>query len=432
MDDKMEILLLMNDLLHPAPPNLMDNEDQDELKNRFEQMLCDAPCEGVCFKPVGYDNHDASWPEFDCANTPDWIGQRWEGYGYPPPNQQAWDERAPRQYNGLDFMALYNTYMLNFPEEQTPYYNPDRPEPTSDGHLLGEDKIEGPSTLCPGQSGSYLLKSTYPNSPILQSILWESSSNINLSSKTSNPTNATMINAQTTSHIGVSFQEFISRQQHENGIPQFSGPALVMVEDKCDFSYRQPILTQTPNYNIDLYIDECTWNYQANVFGSPIYDGITFDWTATDNITGYTINHNGPYFDFFRVMPIGLGDIGTVTITLVIHSSCGNITKTVTAPYQTCNDPWEHRQIIINPNPTNNQVSIYIIKNQSQDFITTDPNGVRIQIYPTNGGSTSLLDSYLYNNGQYFNVSSLPNGVYQVRASAADLTPIQANLSIIH
>lgn len=444
IDNKKEIFLLMNDLFHPSEPNIMDDEAREELKATFEQMLCEAPCEGVCFKPVGYDNQDASWPEFDCANTPDWIGQRWEGYGYPPPNQEAWDARAARQYNGLDFMALYNTYMLNFPEEQTPYYNPDRPEPTTSGHLLGENQIEGPSTLCPGQSGNYKVLKTYSYASI-NSLLWSSSNNITFSSTTSNPTTATLTTALTPSFIEAKFNQNRRADQYYNGnvrqtegyyladpFLQYVPPQNVTISDICDFSYQKPIVTETPNYDIDLIIDECTWNYQANVFGSPIYDGITFYWTATDNLTGYSINYNGPYFDFFRVMPIGLGEIGTVTITLVIHSSCGNITKTVTAPYQTCNDPWEHRQIIINPNPTNNQVSIYIIKNQSQDFITTDPNGVRIQIYPANGGSTTLLDSYLYNNGQYFNVSSLPNGVYQVRASAADLTPIQANLSIIH
>ena len=38
-----------------------------------------------------------------------------------------------------------------------------------------------------------------------------------------------------------------------------------------------------------------------------------------------------------------------------------------------------------------------------------------------------MLDSYLYNNGQYFNVGTLPNGIYQVRATASDLTPIQTH-----
>jgi hypothetical protein len=442
IDSEKEIFLLMNDLFHPEDPNLVgDDDDFSEYKAIFEQMLCDAPCEGPCIKPADYDAKKAAgllapyqvlWPEFSCPNTPGWTGQRWEGNSGGP----DWgDVRDARQFNGLDFMALYNLYMLRYPEEQTPYYNPVRPEPTTSGHLLGENQIEGPSTLCPGQSGNYGINLVNNNGQIRDIIDWTSSNNIQLSNRIDNSVTdritAQLMSAQTPTFIQVEGSENRELDQHWNP-GNLSTTIPNGASEHCDFSYQKPIVTETPNYDIDLIIDECTWNYQANVFGSPIYDGITFDWTATDNLTGYSINHNGPYFDFFRVMPIGLGEIGTVTITLVIHSSCGNITKTVTAPYQTCNDPWEHRQIIINPNPTNNQVSIYIIKNQSQDFITTDPNGVRIQIYPANGGSTSLLDSYLYNNGQYFNVSSLPNGVYQVRASAADLTPIQANLSIIH
>ena len=86
---------------------------------------------------------------------------------------------------------------------------------------------------------------------------------------------------------------------------------------------------------------------------------------------------------------------------------------------------------MISPNPGQYQIGIWITDNEAQDFVSTDPNGVRIQIYPSNGGTTAMLDNYLYSNGQYFNVAALSNGVYQVRASAADLTPIQANLVIL-
>ena len=432
-----EIFLLMNDLLYPALPNVVDTE---ALKTMFERMLCDAPCSGVCAKSITYDpnNSEGNWPEFDCANTPGWTGQRWEG----PGGAANWfNPLTGRQFNGLDFMALYNMYMLHFPEEQPPFYNPARPEPIASGHLLGEDKINGPTILCPGQTGVYTLQSSYPAPSTLQAISWESSSNITLSSKSSNPTDATLITAQTPSHVGVSFQETNQKLAHHWGVPLtiLLGNAgldpndpVFRVADVCDLSYRKPILTQTPNYNIDLDIDECQWLFQAIADGPALVDGVTLSWIATDNITGLTTTSNEMVIDFISIMPTELGMTGSVTITLVIQSACGNITKTVVAHYEICPDPYQQRQIIINPNPTNNQVSIYIIKNQSQDFITTDPNGVRIRIYPTSGGTSTLLDSYLYTNGQYFNVSSLPNGVYQVRATAADLAPIQTNLSIIH
>ena len=444
-DDKMEILLLMNDLLHPAAPNVMDDENQEELKDKFEQMLCDAPCEGVCFKPVGYDNHDDSWPEFDCANTPDWIGQRWEGYGYPPPNQAAWDKRLPRQYNGLDFMALYNTYMLNFPEEQTPYYNPDRPEAISFGNALGEENIEGPTTLCPGESGSYRALHVY-NYAAINPLLWEGSSNITFSSTTSNPTSATMVTALTPSYIDAKFSQNKGAAQYYNGqVQQTEGyvtadpphlyvpPQDIIIPDVCDFSFRKNILSETPNYNIDPDIDECQWLFMAIADGPALYDGVVLNWTATDSNTGMTISGNEQTFDFIDlVLGLSPGTSGDIFITLSVHSICGVINKTVTAPYEICNTPGgQQRQIIITPNPTQYQISVSISQNQTQNFVSTDPNGVRIRIYPANGGSTALMDNYLYANGQYFNVASLPNGIYQVRASASDLTPIQANLSIV-
>jgi hypothetical protein len=119
-----EIYGLINNLLFPGGQNVPVD------KASFESMLCSAPCGGPCQKPDGYDEKRETeanlippfgpkiWPEFACPNTPEWTGQRWEGLG----GDLDWDKiYEARQFNGLDFMALYNIYMLSFPEEQTDY-----------------------------------------------------------------------------------------------------------------------------------------------------------------------------------------------------------------------------------------------------------------------------------------------------------------------
>jgi hypothetical protein len=453
VEDKMEILLLMNDLLHPGEPNIMDDEANADLKAMFEEMLCSAPCNGPCFKPIGYDNRPEDWPEFNCANTPHWIGQRWEGYGYPPPNQQAWNDRRARQYNGLDFMALYNTYMLCFPEEQTPFYHPDRPEPTPAGHLLGENNIEGPTTLCPGTSAAYLLKKSNPVPTVFKDIIWESSSNISLSSTTSNPTTATANSEKTPSYIGVTFTEETQKQQFYNGVaqeteghyidvgqplPYWVPPQPITIEDNCAFAYKKPIISERPEYQVITEVDFCQWIYKATAHGPQYTSETTLSWVATDSNTGLTVTGNGIELDFSEIIPQTPNLFGIVSLRFTVQDNCGTDVFTLESPYFVCpNGPpgggnTQGRQILVSPNPTNGQISIRIVQNQTQDFYSTDPNGVRIRIYPGNGNLTTLLDAQLYNNGQTFNLNNLPNGSYHVRANASDLTPIQTSFVIIH
>lgn len=453
VEDKMEILLLMNDLLHPGEPNIMDDETNAELKALFEEMLCSAPCDGPCFKPDYYDDlNPAEVPEFNCANTPHWIGQRWEGYGYPPPNQQAWQDRKARQYNGLDFMALYNTYMLCFPEEQTPFYNPDRPEPTTYGHLLGENKIEGPTTLCPGTSADYLLKKSNPVPTVFKEIIWESSSNISLSSTSTNPTTATANTGRIPSYIGVTFEEQIRKQQFYNGVaqetegkyiyvgeplPYWVPPQPITIADNCIFDYRKPIISELPEYQVVTEVDFCQWIYKAIAHGPQYTPETTLSWVATDNNTGLTLTGNGTEFDFSSIIPQTPNLFGIVSLRFTVENNCDTEVFTLESPYFVCSDSpqggnTQGRQILVSPNPTNGQISIRIVQNQTQDFYSTDPNGIRIQIYPGNGNLTTLLDAQMYNSGQIFNVANLPNGSYHVRANASDLSPIQTTFFIIH
>jgi len=435
-----EIYGLINNLLFPGGSNV------PVIKSWFESMLCSAPCGGPCQKPNWYDEHremEANlpppdgpiiWPEFVCSNTPEWTGQRWEGLG----GALDWDGYIePRQFNGLDFMALYNIYMLSFPEEQTDYYNPNRPQDTPNGHFYGEDKIEGPTTLCPGDFGTYQLSTNY-NGSTIQNIVWSASSNINVPTPNSHPTTVQSVLAKTPSWIEASLEELRSVPQYHNGeeVPPSIPYAFVPVEDACAFNYHKPIVSEVPNYWIKTDIDPCQLIYRAEAviavgLPEPPISEDDFIWTAVNNTNGWTTSGTGRVFYFGDVIPPPHHPCETVTIRLRVQNECENdLIKAKTIDCSPCPNGLPP-QIVITPNPANNQVAINIMQNQSQDFISTDPNGVRIRIYPSSGGSAILMDSYLYSNGQYFNVGSLPNGIYQVTATASDLPPIQTNLSIV-
>jgi hypothetical protein len=326
--------------------------------------------------------------------------------------------------------------MLSFPEEQTDYYNPERPQQISGDHFYGANKIEGPTTLCPGDFGTYQLSSTY-NGSTVQNIIWSASSNINIPSPNSHPTTVQAVSVKTPTWIEASFEELRSVPQYHNGELVAPPPlAFVPVEDVCAFTYRKPLLSEVRNYWIEKNVVPCEFKYVVKAriaigVPEPPLSEDDFTWTAVNNTNGLSMTGTGRVFDFEDIIPIpGQQPCATITIRLQVHNDCGDdLIRTETINCSPCLGL--PPQVVITPNPANNQVSIRIAQNQNQDFISADPNGVRIRIYPSNGGSTILLDSYLYNNGQYFNVGSLPNGIYQVRATASDLTPIQANLSIV-
>jgi len=204
-----EIFLLINNLLYPEGSPIPLNREI------FEEMLCSAPCGGPCFKEENYEtqNQAAYYPDFDCANTPKWTGQRWEGGGGDPDWGSLWQSR---QFNGLDFMALYNIYMLHYPSEQTPFYDPSNP-PLNGENLFGSNLIDGPSVLCAGQSGTYLINSSYPYFSTLHTILWEGSSNMEYLQEKHNPTVATMVSVSSPSYIGVNYIEERRLPQYYNG-----------------------------------------------------------------------------------------------------------------------------------------------------------------------------------------------------------------------
>ncbi|MFN0215104.1 MAG: hypothetical protein ACKVT2_12685 [Saprospiraceae bacterium] len=438
-----EIFLLANNLLFPEEPNVPTD------RAFFEELLCSAPCGGPCYKRADFENNPDN-PDFDCPNTPNWLGQRWEGVG----GGTVWHEwYASRQFNGLDFMALYNLYMLHYPDQQTAYYNPNSIEGQGEGlvggQFLGEDKIEGPTTLCPGHTGHYQINPY--TTPPSQNLLWSGSPNLNIISPTTNGTNVQVPSGLTPSFIEADFDNVETIQQWINGIPAeividttFVSPTgdeegywvfttePVMINDECHLTYHQPLLTETPRYTIDPYIIPCNGDFAATAKGPTALPELSFSWTAIDPATGIGMTEVGPYIDFISIVPIGEDIPVHIVLTLNVQSPCGNHTEVMDINFETCDDGGNHeRQIKISPNPAIDQISVRIAQSETEDFVSTDPNGVHILVYSANGGSTMVMDTYLYSNGQYYNIALLPNGVYTMQAFASDLTPIQANFSIV-
>lgn len=152
-DKHKEILLLGNDLLFPGGGESM--ADKVGGKEFFQKLLCEAPCEGPCHADKGFSdgwpgpNPGDGWPAgFECPNIPGWEGNRWDGEGKAVGEGAS---GAPKRSNGLDYMALFNMYMLQYGNGD--YYNPEAIQPTNNLNLYSN--IAGPDVLCMGETGWY-------------------------------------------------------------------------------------------------------------------------------------------------------------------------------------------------------------------------------------------------------------------------------------
>lgn len=111
-----EILLLGNDLLFPKGQSVAEKVGGDQF---FKKMLCTAPVDGPCHVPDGYKDNwpwgggDIYWPNFDCTNIPGWEGSRWQSLHIDDKGFYS-EWLPPRRTNGLDYMALYNMYVLMY------------------------------------------------------------------------------------------------------------------------------------------------------------------------------------------------------------------------------------------------------------------------------------------------------------------------------
>ncbi len=353
--------------------------------------------------------------DFDCANTPEWLGQRWEG-----DNNHDQDRNENRQFNGLDYMALYNIYLLHYGTNGQDYFNPDRPQdnPSSGNNMTG------PDALCPVHTGAYQVIAS--NTPAtIQNLSWTTSNNLEVLNAYA-PSNAD-IRANTVgtpSFIQADFQEVRQIQQLYDGVPFEhvmvsvlgaadvpiqTGPYYAPINDVCDFSYTKPISTLRP-VDISLDIEPCYDLCTAEAVGL-ITANTTLNWSMV-TYDGRTFTATGPSVEFCHWLHGNLPSSAQITLT-VSHPDCGVYTITVSVYFTPCGG--EERQVIVQPNPAQNNIQV-TLRSNGQNF-SVPGSGAAILITRTSGGNNSLSTT-VYANGQSINVSSLPNGTYNLQAAA--------------
>ena len=399
-----EIYAIINNLLYPATPNLPID------KSFFEELLCSAPCGGPCKRTVNSIDHT-----FDCPNTPNWTGQRWETN-----NSSSNDNR---QFNGLDFMALYNLYLLQFPEEQIAYFNPDRPQ----GEVgLGAGNIGGPDYLCGGKSGEYTVLNVDPG--VVQALSWTVSNNLGVINTSG--LSATVKHLSQSSgfqFVQASFQKGQLISQHYNNGGDWT--TYGNITDICDIIYRKPIHNELPGYAISSEIDHCHASYvfHATPQGIIIPDA-TFAWTfivypeGSPTTTTYTATGQNP-----SIIPTPYGPIpgqqGFIQARVVVTTTCETQEFGPVFIHYSCSP---YRQLIVYPNPVSggNQANVNITNGY-----VVPAAGIDVRIIRTSTGTTQSTQR-IYNNGAPVSTTGLPPGNYTVRVALEDSSTLTSNLII--
>lgn len=123
LNENKEIYLLQYALLHPEwTREILSHFNEKELQN----YLCSSPENGHCTQQRKYPPEETHiWPEFHCEMVPGWLGQRWDGKKRDDEvirifNEKNKDAYPPNKiYNGLDFMNLYNMFMVLYQPVQS-------------------------------------------------------------------------------------------------------------------------------------------------------------------------------------------------------------------------------------------------------------------------------------------------------------------------
>ena len=427
MDDKnLEIMRFVNNLLYPAPPNMGID------KEYFKKMLCSAPCGGPCRKRRDYPDSN-EWPQYECANDPNWPGQRWEHHGVGKSD-------ANRQFNGLDFMALYNFYLLYFPEERTAYFNPDRPG----GNItLGSGSIDGPAALCPdddpnnlGDMGQYNL--LYPQPSAVQDLIWTTSANLTVTS-----THGLSAHVQansviyTPAFIQATFKEKHEIAQNYDGSPHYwtrgiSGPLIHHygnLADVCEMAYRKPIYSATPQYEITAELNHCQGIYEFHAIStSPDLPGSTYTWSiemhpAVGTISTVGLTGKDPHVEQWQWLP---EQSGYLIIKLAVTTPCGNTEATAFGITYECK-PEHQLTVKPNPSPPSKDRPVEISIDECKDEVGKD--GLLVSFIPAKTSEAYKSDR-IYRNCQSISIADLPAGDYIVQVALPDKTMLTTTLVV--
>lgn len=407
-----EVLILINNLLYPQGENLSTNREF------FEELLCKAPCGGPCYKQQGYGGQSPMiWPDFDCPNEPEWFGQRWETHGFG----------ENRLFNGLDYLALFNIYMLHYNVPANQYFNPERH--TGNVSFGSGTLINGPDKLCPVNIGNYEIQHVYqtPSSPsFLSDITWTTSTNLEVLVPSQSQTNIRANAGMNPSFIKASY---IETKQHDQHSPAPLNPILPLhltlqpngetVDENCFFSVKKPIVTTSDAYYFTWEFDACNGEYCFHAQGG-VATGVIFNWTfeVLGTSTQITAQGKDPCLNSSQI-PASNGASLVMRVTLTTTSDCGSFLS-VNYIYYICYG--NGLSLRVSPNPAQDQVAITVVQGEgSSPYNLTDPEGLRIRVTPANGGAT-LIDTRIYANEESISASNLQNGVYNLEASAPSLS----------
>jgi hypothetical protein len=431
-----EILLLGNDLLFPGGESMAEKIGGKEY---FMGLLCDAPCSGPCMKPEDYETFTwqaGNWPEgFECPNTPGWKGNRWDATGTDPQAIDSNERGQPRKGNGLDYMALFNMYMLQYGTSS--FYNPNAPEKSPNLSLQNTNGILGPSVLCIGETGNYILDNY--NSSLMSDIQWNSSANIGLTNTVPVGTNAKFnVNVPTSGSVSVEYQttKLIPQQYNLSSFSLVKDPddptnwiqvPHGLFEDNCANQDVKPIIQEGSQFEIVLEIEPCSYEYLATALQISGYPSshYTYKWKVkfgTNVITG-----TGSFFSFHELVDT-YGE-GQYTIELEVNGKCTTSKLLRVVEIEDCDNGGMEKYIGVNPNPAQEWISVSLIRTDNQQLDEIPTSGYPLNIRRVNGGS-NLINTQLSNNGQSINVGSLPNGYYNIYLNTGNVQPLSTTFVI--
>jgi hypothetical protein len=420
-DSNVEIYLLANDIMFPGGDDITESTDF------FRDMLCDAPCSGPCSKGEGYDDPTLppqAFPDFTCPNTPNWLGTRWEAQDGGRPLKNPKDV-LPEQFNGLDYMALFNMYAIKN-NLNVPYYNPDLP-PDSNNAIVN-DQIDGPSNLCVGQTGTYALKRLYLNSFPLSDISWKSSSNMTVFSPSAESTDAKMNSKLDPSFVSVSFGEdrFIP-QYYEGATINSTATPYPRVIETCTSSNRKEIVSGMPEYTIqDNGFSFCGPRDYTLVVEGPDFPNNKYKWSFKNFIANNSITTaTGKSV----TIQVSTSQYSYGEISVEIETICGSVTIKKNVNFMECpsglGGGGADNSILVFPNPGRDEISMAF----TQDNYEIPPNGIPIRIVRANSGQV-VRTEHVYSKISTINTSTLTNGSYNIQATTPEFGILNSSFII--
>jgi hypothetical protein len=284
----------------------------------------------------------------------------------------------------------------------------------------------------------------------MTNIAWTSSSNVTVFSPNQPSTGAFFsTTSPKTGEINVDYKHIRHLPQYfiQSPLPFLNGDPIIQkdingniitVDDECLNHWEYPIRLGQAKIKIDVNIKPCAWTFDAYAIredGSNIGAGTTLNWTITSGTN--VLTGTGAYIDFMDA--VQSGGNGPYDIQLQVMDDCNaNYTLSNSVYIELCDeDPGgQHtRQVQVSPNPTQNQINISLMQitdtgtGQSSP-LTIGSEGFAAYIRNINGGS-NLLNTRIYTNGQNVNVSSLPNGYYNIFVEDGGVQPLSAIFVIL-